>query len=235
MGASGGPNIVNDDLIVHLDCGDLSTFSSGSLIWSDLSGNKHSGSLNDGTIGTDSGSINVMAFNGEDHHITVDRPDRSDGAACTQECWWQSEECLWNALIIENTYYAGYTIYPDGHGYHIYVNDGDGSAELNRGSQGARLYSTGSDGRSDFQHFCTTFESGNLTLYINGELEQTNTSVTANSPSTNTTHLGGDTVLDHRLKGNIAIYRHYHKALTAEEVKQNYDAQKNRFRNLNRA
>ena len=209
MATTYSPNIVKDDLIVHLDCGDLSTFSSGSLIWSDLSGNNHSGSLNDGTIGTDSGSINVMAFNGE--------------------------ECQWNALIIENTYYAGYTIYPDAHGYHIYVNDGDGSAELNKGSQAARLYSTGSDGRSDFQHFCTTFESGNLTLYVNGELLQTNTSITANSPSTNTTHLGGDTVLNHRLKGNIAIYRHYHRALTAKQVKQNYDAQKNRFRNLNRA
>ena len=235
MATTYSPNIVKDDLIVHLDCGDLSTFSSGSLIWSDLSGNNHSGSLNDGTIGTDSGSINVMAFNGEDHHITIDRPDRDDGDPCTQECWWQSEECQWNALIIEQTYAIVYTIDPDGHGYHIYVNDGDGSAELNKGSQAARLYSTGSDGRSDFQHFCTTFESGNLTLYVNGELLQTNTSITANSPATNTTHLGGDTVLNHRLKGNIAIYRHYHRALTAKQVKQNYDAQKNRFRNLNRA
>jgi len=226
MGAHGGSYIELDDLVICLDAADKKSYPGSGTTWSDLSGNELDGVLSDAGIGTVSGSENVMSFNGDDEYITIsNRPTRAEDDPATQECWCQIHETAWTGLISENSYTTGFTIYPNGNGFHVYI-DVDGSAELaTSGNYNA------SSGRSDWMHMCCTFGDGanTLKLYIDGQLVGTSTSITARVPSTTVTHLGADTALNYRLKGSIAAYRHYHKALSAKEVLQNFNEQRSRF------
>ena len=229
MATNYSPKIVTDGLVIYLDAADKNTYSSGSTTWSDLSGNGYDGVLSRGTIGTVSGSENVMSFNGDDEYITIsNRPTRAEDDPATQECWCQIHEMTWTGLVSEHSYTTGFTVYPNGTsgGFHIYIDE-DASAELNTSGN----YVTGSDGRSDWMHMCCTFGDGanTLKLYVDGQLVGTSTSITARVPATTTTHLGADTALNYYLKGSMATYRHYHKALSAKEVLENFNAQRSRF------
>jgi len=66
-------------------------------------------------------------------------------------------------------------------------------------------------------------------LYVNGQLNSTNTtSVTSYSfGSLNTFAIGGPS--GDYVNGNIAMVKVYNRALSAEEIKQNYNATKKRF------
>ena len=62
MATNYSPNIPTDNLVLHFDCLDKTSYSSGSTTWADLSGNDNDGTLSDGTIGTVSGSERSMAL-----------------------------------------------------------------------------------------------------------------------------------------------------------------------------
>ena len=44
MGISGGPDMIQDGLVLSLDASDLNSYRSGSTTWFDVSGNNNSGS-----------------------------------------------------------------------------------------------------------------------------------------------------------------------------------------------
>jgi hypothetical protein len=66
MGVSGGPNIVRDSsLVLELDAADRNSYVSQSLIWNDVSGNNNSGSLTNGPTF----SNNNIVFDGVDDTV----------------------------------------------------------------------------------------------------------------------------------------------------------------------
>ena len=75
-----------------------------------------------------------------------------------------------------------------------------------------------------------TKDGSNIKLYVNGDLKHT----VASSYSINTTtnvRIGArsfDPVTNY-FKGKVAITRFYSRGLSAEEVSQNYDAERGRF------
>jgi hypothetical protein len=70
--------------------------------------------------------------------------------------------------------------------------------------------------------------AGSGTIYLNGILDGSGTLSTA-AVQTRAFEIGGSTVLVRWLNGQIPISRLYNKALTATEIQQNFNAQRNRF------
>ena len=99
-------------------------------------------------------------------------------------------------------------------------------------STGARPYNVnGSIPRNQWTHLVGTYNGSVSRAYING-VEVWNSPLTGTIPSS-TYYIGtyGGTIVDdtHNFNGFISVAKIYNRALTAEEVYQNYNASKRRF------
>lgn len=71
MGIAGGPDIIQDGLVLSLDASDRNSYVSGSSTWKDLSGSPSSGSLINGpTFSSNNGG--TIIFDGTDDRVEVD-------------------------------------------------------------------------------------------------------------------------------------------------------------------
>jgi hypothetical protein len=59
MGISGGPDMIQDGLVLSLDASDRNSYVSGSATWRDLSGNNFTGSIVSGSFNTNPSSITL--------------------------------------------------------------------------------------------------------------------------------------------------------------------------------
>jgi hypothetical protein len=99
-------------------------------------------------------------------------------------------------------------------------------------STGARPYNVnGSIPRNQWTHLVGTYNGSVSRAYING-VEVWNSPLTGTIPSS-TYYIGtyGGTIVDdtHNFNGFISVAKIYNRALTAEQVYQNYNASKRRF------
>jgi len=70
MGVAGGPDLIQDGLVLDFDASDRNSYVSGSTTWIDLSGNNYSGSLVNGpTFSTGSGGN--LIFDGTNDEVTI--------------------------------------------------------------------------------------------------------------------------------------------------------------------
>jgi hypothetical protein len=77
-----------------------------------------------------------------------------------------------------------------------------------------------------------TVDSNNTTLYVNGTQVNQTTGITLNpNPQSSEFAVGArvNTAYNGYFKGNIYQFQIYNRALTAQEILQNYNAQKSRF------
>lgn len=99
-------------------------------------------------------------------------------------------------------------------------------------STGARPYNTnGQIPRNQWTHIVGTYNGSTSRMYING-VEIWNASLTGTIPSA-TYYIGtyGGTIVDdtHNFNGYISVAKIYNRALTAEQVLQNFNASRRRF------
>jgi hypothetical protein len=80
-------------------------------------------------------------------------------------------------------------------------------------------------------HILATGQSGSQLLYVNGAIQPSlsNTNSTTPSPNSNNLVIGKLAYAGLYLSGRITTCRIYNKVLSAQEVLQNYNAQKSRF------
>jgi len=77
MGISGGPDIVQDGLVLELDAADKNSYPGSGTTWRDLSGNANNGTLTNGpTFNT--GSAGSIVFDGVDDYVIGDTPVNVD-------------------------------------------------------------------------------------------------------------------------------------------------------------
>ena len=78
-----------------------------------------------------------------------------------------------------------------------------------------------------------TYEDGSNKIYLNGVLQQTGTGLSGETASDSTLIIGayswGIPSQTYYLNGHQPVAKLYSTAFSAEEVKQNYNAYKNRF------
>jgi len=69
MGISGGPNVIQDGLVLALDASDRNSYVSGSTTWTDLSGINNNGTLVNGPTFNSSNGGNIV-FDGTNDYVT---------------------------------------------------------------------------------------------------------------------------------------------------------------------
>ena len=220
MGAFGGPDIVDDGLVFAIDAGSTRSYpGSGTTTTNIING--ASGTLTNG-VGYVSNNGGAFDFDGTDDFILFPDDTNLNLQTLTMESWSylnttiQQYGFLFEKGLV-NTQYANFfenTIF-------VFRTMGLSTSSLNIASS---LFSANS-----WNHIVCTYASGTKRIYLNGIQVGVATGLTGTiSTNANGPRIGAHSS-GYYLDGEIAASRVYNKALTAEEVLQNYNAQKSRF------
>ena len=225
-------NIVTDGLVLYLDAGIKGSYPGSGTTWTDLAGS------NDGTLTNgptfSSGNGGSIDFDGSNDVVNVaDNASLRLTSAMTLEVIWKGQSSSTNAAGVGKFGSSGQR------GYMLAVNNA-GRVVFFVASNSTTFFSVGVDSVNNpavWSHYCGVYTpSTSLVLYKDGSQIGINTTgIPASQYSNNGLpfQVGGrgDAVpgLDYFFDGNIAIARIYNRALSATEVTQNFEANRNRF------
>lgn len=225
--------IVTSGLILNLDSGSKSSYLGSGITWSDLSGNGYDGTLTNGpTYSSSNGGL--IVFDGSDDYVVgVHNATLDVTGDMTAECWFKltSNRSDWVCLFSKGELTAGRTF-----GLWIYQVTDPGYFLFQRyepvGAQYPGASITDTVRLDTWYQIVGVSSSTTLQLYLNGSLVATSTYATASSYVSSTVPYNVGTIEQQNAyshAGEIPISRLYNRALTSEEVKQNFDAIRGRF------
>jgi hypothetical protein len=221
MAFSYSPKIVTEGLVLYLDAGNQLSYPGSGTTWNDLSRSQLSGSLVNGPT-YNSANLGSIVFDGVDDYVTsnVSSNIQDNIGTC----------CCWVKTSTPGSSFRGIIVKQQGWG--LFVLDGV-FATYDWGNPNTR--STGiniATGMWNYVAMSFTDISGtpsnNASLYLNGSLVLI-TTIQKSSPTATITLASGSPGGSQFLNGNIAAAQLYNRALSAQEVLQNYNATKTRF------
>jgi hypothetical protein len=222
--------IVTDGLVLNVDAGFTPSYPKSGTTWYDLGGGNNGTLTNGPTFNSDNGGS--IVFDGVDDYMVV--PNNSSLNLSTNggtiESFYSIESLPSNNTAVLSKRGDGDQSIP----YHLGTpaNTTKVRCIVNNGSFFNAFDSNSSLGVGNIAHVVITFTSTSRKIYINSVIDNTQTS--------NITLSDNSSAIIFSANGNNGaafwfnnvknyITRIYNRALTAEEVLQNYNAQKGRF------
>ena len=228
MGFSRGPNIVRDGLVLALDAGAVRSYPGSGTTWYDLSGNGNNGTLyNDPTF--DSANGGSLSFDGTNDYTSISYPVFSSPTQLTIGGWFRkvSGGSNYETVLHQST---DTTIGGSAYWFGVALDD------TITATIGARTGVGWSAGQTnivvDYNKWYNVFASWNgssVTVYVNGEFNKSYSLTTYSDPGTVTRIGASGDASGYLFSGFVGPTFIYTKALTSQEVSQNYNAQKSRF------
>jgi hypothetical protein len=221
------PRIVTDGLVLCLDAGNPKSYTGSGTTWTDLSGNGNNGTLtNSPTYLTDNGGI--IDFNGSTNYADVTSSALNLDVGSI-ELWIKSDDPTdnLNQQIFARTNTSAGT-------FNIFKNTTNlfqFSIRLTTNTQ----YSIGSDSTAttNWTHIVGTYDGTIQKMFVNAIQQSTTNSIsgTLNISGTLAINIARQTTGTVYFDGKISTVRVYNKALTQQEIQQNYNALKGRHIN----
>jgi hypothetical protein len=209
------PKIVTDGLVLYLDAANPKSYISGSTSWNDISRGGNNGTLVNGPT-FNSANGGSIVFDGVNDYVTI--PSSSLLNTLTQFTYTAylniSSSDTYGAIIARNNslvWYAGRTVV----GQRLYIG-GSTTGDSNTFLPSDR-----------YAFICVTWDGTTIRYYFNGAPDGTATNTLS---AFNTTPISiGRYQTGEYFQGNIPIIQIYNRALSAQEILQNYNATKTRF------
>tara|TARA_R110002096_G_scaffold120316_1_gene260637 strand:+ start:866 stop:1546 length:681 start_codon:yes stop_codon:yes gene_type:complete len=225
MAINAGPDIVEDGLVLCLDAANINSYPKTGTTWTDLKGGNN-GTLNNG-VTFDAGNGGSFLFDGANEYAEFNGVSATSNA--TVMFWWNMP----NGISDTNTVH-----------HRMWSIDGNyecrTSRNPNHGSgRGSIMYDIGStrivytarrnwDAGVWYSLALTHNYSENyLKIYTDGALTDSSTFVTNPNGLGSSLQVGGKG--SEPMYGDIASFFIYNRALTAKEIKQNYEATVGRY------
>ena len=225
------PPIITNGLVLNVDAGFSPSYPTSGVTWSDISGGNNNGTLINGpTFSSSNGG--TIVFDGVDDYVNLSNFTININLPFTISFWsfLTTPVSLYPEVITFRTNstnpfeiafsdevsYRGIT-----YGSPITVrrkNDILLSNYINKWTQVVLSYQGGDSSNSS-----------NFTLYDMGVISPTTTAGGYGNITNNSTLCGGTGAGIHWFKGNLSQTLVYNRALTAQEVLQNYNATKSRY------
>jgi hypothetical protein len=225
MGVSGGPNAIQDGLVLVLDASDRNSYVTGSTTWLDISGTGGVDTLTN--CGFDSANGGAITFNPLVSGSSAINHVSQSLNQITVNVWYYSNETTSQALTrangggVNNCFLLHYR----GAGFYLVGSDNVASGYLGWDTAPASLR---------WNMLTGTWDGATMKLYTNG-VKQASELAFAGGPSNilksfNLTQLGYYfNSFQPYTNGRIANFALYNRALTQAQVLQNYNATKTRF------
>lgn len=232
MGTSYNPRIVTDGLVFCVDAANKRSYPGAGTTWTDLTANKNNGTLTNGPT-FDSANAGSIVFDGTNDYV-----------ACVQSFSRNQTQLTISSWVKFNNFTTSRAIYVET------KNDVSSRIDLAvTSSQGIRFAGRDDDSDSFTQFAISATSLINTDVWYNivGVYDPLNTNNNVYLNSVNVTSLSlnlGDGFPDTTsatqrignngpntayMNGNIALVQIYNRALTPDEIRQNYLATKGRF------
>jgi hypothetical protein len=229
MAIYGGPDIVTDGLVLCLDAGNSKSYPGSGTTWNDLSGLGNNGTLTNGPTY----SASVLTVDGSDDYILAGRIPFTGTATISVSwgVWVCPSSANGNIMSMSSTNPQGSWNMPP-----IAA-----SGQKFRGKIWNNNYLFSSTFTLNawyyvvlvWKYSVTSSERGQF-LYVNGQLEASQTNITYGASATDNflflgqSNPGADNT--GMFSGSYGLFHVYgDKALTTQEIQQNYNALKGRF------
>ena len=221
--------IVQSGLVLNLDAGVSSSYPGSGTTWTDLSGNGNNGTLVNG-VGSNSDNGGSLSFDGVNDYVTGNTPSGLDlSQPCTVNIWvYFNNFTQVNPRIIE-------------------VQDSIYSIQVLRDGASTRLATKNSNFQGGFDSTTWFVPSTSIwynisvvwnpsttttILYLNSVLQSSVGSTDVGAGNQANKYVLGDRsdfVGSTILNGSIAQVSIYNRALTSQEVQQNFNATRSRY------
>ena len=224
MACHGGPDIIEDNLVLCLDAGNIKSYPGSGTTWSDLIGSNNGTLINGPTFSSDDGG--VIVFDSTNDYVKCAR--NSDFAFGTGDfsisCWYYITSNNQNQTLFDTRYNGGtrgLSPFFWNHGFKIW-SDGIGgwysSGETSDLNKWYNMIITRAG--TTFKYYNNAVLNSNILTDVDYNFQDDNFVIGWNYSTQNNRSFGGKI-------GQVAVYKGY--ALTAAEVAQNYNALKGRF------
>lgn len=226
MAIYSGPEIANNGIVLHLDAANTKSYPGTGTSWNEISGNSNNTTLTNGTAyaSADKGSF---SFDGVDDHVDFFAPNLTTTA--TVEMWVKLGASYANKMFFG---WLRYDVFcSSGHiGFNTAASDCYGINATTVTALG--LVNT-------WHHYVFEMRSDvsytNNKIYIDG-VQQTLSQQSAAENNGNRTFNSGNgriggwrSDLSYKMVMNCSTFNVYNRALTATEVRQNFEAKRSRY------
>jgi len=222
MSASGGPDLITNGLVLCLDAADKQSYSGSGNTWIDISNNGNNGALTNSPAFNSSNKGNI-AFDGINNFINT---------SYTLPNTNYTISVAFKINVFSTTYNRGiFSTFSTSNFNGIYFAD---SGNLSTSTSNMWFWV---DGNSNYRIpyiFATntwyfvafSIINGEIYVYLNGRLLYQVTDTTTHQDILN---LGRSRFDQNYLNGNISLTQVHNRALSANEILQNYNSLKGRF------
>ena len=228
MGVLYNSRIVTDGLVSCVDAGDKMSYPGAGTTWTDLSKNRSNGTLVNGPTFNSSNGGNIV-FDGTNDYANLGTASSlfpGPNITASLFCWIKPSTVGSSSIPIGNQYTSGHRLYIGI--YSGFWDVGFGDYYWNYNNSGSRATAT-----TNWTLISLIITAGSAVLYVNGQKTITKTTDTSVSLggffSMGVYFQNGSIDGSHQQACNIASTQIYNRALSAEEIKQNYNATKGRF------
>ena len=221
MGLKHHPRIVTNELIMYLDAANTRSYPGSGSNWSDISRLGYSLAARNSPTFVSASAGSYFSLNGSNQDFYL----ASLGPAFTEVTfnvwvWRNGTQSGYTGLVMSRGNASGFTYHGGGSalGYH-WINDSN-----------TYTYSSGVDTANQTWSMATlVITATDAKWYVNGVLQNTRTASHSSSTFSNL-YIGSDSGTPGRYyNGRISVVQVYNRALTAQEVLQNYNATKMRY------
>ena len=230
MAGIAAPNIVKDGLVFYVDAANQRSYPGSGTIATDLI-NKIEGTLQSSGM-FETNNFGIFDFDGGTNYIDFGNNSILQiTGAITISLWFKTSTTSAQGLIAKGDYFAT----PGNTGYQLSLYDGKIWFKFSDGTTNVQLSPTTNWSNGEWHNVVamwdgTTNTNGVKLFFNNAKIDETTSSISSIQNvsdnfivSYNSNGGGG------HLNGQIAPFQVYNKALSAAEVKQNYNALKGRF------
>ncbi len=230
MSVNYNPSVVTSGLVLNLDAANIKSYPASGTSWFDLSGNGNTGTLTNGPT-FDSANGGSLIFNGTNQYITCSSlANYNFGSAITVEVFHKNNGNINYRGIVSNVYAVG-TGFDLRYGRENYFGGTNNGTRLGCSvttANGTYAISINSE-LNLWGHYCFTYNGTLLQSYKNG---QTFTNISASGSlgtNTNVVTISRNSNSGEYLSGPLPLVRLYNRALSSQEIYQNYNSLRGRY------
>ena len=233
MGLNHSPSIVTSGLVLALDAANPKSYLGSGTSWNDLSTNQNNftvGGLGTVTFDT-SNTKSFLCTNGVNKRITSSGDSLDLQSQLTISAWIKPTG---TAFTTSQYYYVIGKNSSAGYGDHQFAMNINPSQNFEMQLSGSTLSIPYTWTTDTWYHLVTKWDGSNLFGYINGILQGSVGGATSTTFKPNFSISGRSTLVDfsgsaYSFPGYISIVSVYNRALSADEITQNFNALKGRY------
>lgn len=230
MGLGHGAGVVRSGLVLYVDAANKKSYPGTGTTWTDLSGNSNNGTLINGPT-YNAANNGSMFFDGVNDHAVVSSSASIPYGSTTRtvSVWFYTNTTTW--IADTNTLFF-YGAASPGNAFGIDMSSYPNIEVFTWGGGGRDLTFSTTYSQVGWKNIAVSYDGATtILIYENGTFTQTLTLGSACNTTSSSVYIGAlnPSIMSSYFDGNISQTSIYNRALTATEIRKNFNATRGRY------